>query len=351
MTIFILHHHVSKYDEAAFAEKVRLVFGLKEIAWHSVIQSSVMPQPDLLALTGGYQRTPVLQIGADIFCDPQLIIAEIERRQPLPTLFPDGNPGLANALSAWAHGPYAVGAVALYLGAVAPYADDLSRPQNFHEDHEKMWLTQFDNDQLKHQLADDLSWPQNSHEDHEKMWLTQFDNDQLKHQLKHQLAGYRSRLHAQTDFLRQQLADGRPFMTGEAPGLVDLHALWNPWFLRRFAPAEAQWAYDPYPEIVAWEARLTALGHGQYVEMTPADALSCARTAEPAAPLGVDPNDPLNIPAGTPVTVSPTDYAGVPVAGKLVATTVQSVSIQHHDPDIGNVVVHFPRIGYEITAA
>jgi len=320
MTIFILHHHVSKYDEAAFAEKVRLVFGLKEIAWHSVIQSSVMPQSDLLALTGGYQRTPVLQIGADIFCDPQLIIAEIERRQPLPTLFPDGNPGLANALSAWAHGPYAVGAVALYLGAEAPYADDLSRPQN-------------------------------SHEDHEKMWLTQFDNEQLKHQLKHQLAGYRSRLHAQTDFLRQQLADGRPFMTGEAPGLVDLHALWNPWFLRRFAPAEAQWAYDPYPEIVAWEARLTALGHGQYVEMTPADALSCARTAEPAAPLGVNPNDPLNITAGTPVTVSPTDYAGVPVAGESVATTAQSVSIQHHDPDIGNVVVHFPRIGYEITAA
>ncbi len=319
-TQFILHHHGSKYDEAAFAEKIRLVFGLKQIAWCSVIQSAVMPKSDLLVLTGGYQRTPVLQIGADIFCDPQLIIAEIERRRPQPTLFPDGNPGLANALSAWAHGPYAVGAVALYLGADDPSVEDPSRPQHFDEEHKKMWLTQF-------------------------------DNDQLKHQLKHQLAGYRSRLRAQTDFLRQQLADGRPFITGEAPGLVDLHALWNPWFLRRFAPAEAQWAYDPYPEIVAWETRLTALGHGQSVEITPADALSCARTAEPAALLGVDPNDPLNCPAGTPVTVSPIDYAGAPVAGELVATTVQSVSIQRHDPNVGKIVVHFPKIGYEIIPA
>jgi len=35
-----------------------------------------MPKPDLTALTGGYRKTPVLQIGADIYCDSQLIMRD-----------------------------------------------------------------------------------------------------------------------------------------------------------------------------------------------------------------------------------------------------------------------------------
>lgn len=309
MSEFILHH----YDEAPFAEKVRLVFGIKGLAWRSVIQPSAMPKPDLLPLTGGYRRTPVLQIGADIYCDTQLIIAELEKRHPEPSVFPDGNPGLALALGSWAHGPYVVTSVAIYMGADDPFAGDLSLPRHFYEDRKKMWMTQFDTDQLKPQLA-----------------------------------GYRTRLRAHTEFLTMQLADGRKFMAGDQPGLVDLHAMWNPWFLRRFAPAEAQWAYDPYPQIAAWEQRLAAIGHGTRKELPPADALAIARHAEPATPGGVDASDPLNIPAGTPVTVTPSDYAEVPVSGELVATSMQSVSIRRSDPQVGTVVVHFPKIGYDI---
>ena len=55
------------------------------------------PKDDLLALTGGYRGTPVLQIGADIYIDSQRIAAELEARFPQPTLFPGGNPGLALA--------------------------------------------------------------------------------------------------------------------------------------------------------------------------------------------------------------------------------------------------------------
>jgi glutathione S-transferase len=35
-----------------------------------------------MPLTGGYRKTPVLQIDADIYCDTQLILREIERRAP-----------------------------------------------------------------------------------------------------------------------------------------------------------------------------------------------------------------------------------------------------------------------------
>ena len=63
----ILHH----FDQSPFSEKIRLIFGLKSIAWRSVRISRIMPRPDLMPLTGGYRRTPVMQIGADIYCDTQ----------------------------------------------------------------------------------------------------------------------------------------------------------------------------------------------------------------------------------------------------------------------------------------
>ena len=82
----ILH----RFPQSPFSEKIRLIFGLKGVAWTSVLISRIMPRPDLMPLTGGYRRTPVMQIGADIYCDTQCIIRELERRFPEPTLFPEG---------------------------------------------------------------------------------------------------------------------------------------------------------------------------------------------------------------------------------------------------------------------
>ncbi|MEQ8495800.1 MAG: glutathione S-transferase N-terminal domain-containing protein, partial [Gammaproteobacteria bacterium] len=196
MSTLILHH----YDEAPFAEKIRLVFGIKNLAWHSVIVPSAMPKPDLMPLTGGYRRTPVFQIGADIYCDTQLIASLLERLEPTPSIFPDGNPGLAMALGSWANGPYVVTSVAIYMGAEDPFAGTLALPAHFHEDRKKMWRKQFDTDALGPRLA-----------------------------------SYRSQLDAHTAFVNEQLADGRAFLLGDRPGWVDMHAMWDPWFLLRFA--------------------------------------------------------------------------------------------------------------------
>jgi glutathione S-transferase len=81
MTDIILHH----YEISPYSEKVRLGLGLKGLAWASVEIPVIMPKPDLTALTGGYRKTPVLQIGADIYCDSQLIMRELERRHPTPS--------------------------------------------------------------------------------------------------------------------------------------------------------------------------------------------------------------------------------------------------------------------------
>src|ERR1700719_2313992 len=84
MTDIILHH----YEISPYPEKVRIGLGLKGLAWGSVEIPVIMPKPDLTALTGGYRKTPVLQIGADIYCDSQLIMRELERRHPTPSFHP-----------------------------------------------------------------------------------------------------------------------------------------------------------------------------------------------------------------------------------------------------------------------
>ena len=84
----ILHH----YPMSPFAEKARLMLGYKRLPWCSVIIPPVMPKPDVVSLTGGYRKTPILQIGADVYCDTALIARVLEARQPTPTLYPLGAP-------------------------------------------------------------------------------------------------------------------------------------------------------------------------------------------------------------------------------------------------------------------
>ncbi|MGH8597732.1 MAG: glutathione S-transferase family protein, partial [Gammaproteobacteria bacterium] len=245
----------------------------------------------------------------------QLIATVLEREYPTPSIFPDGNPGLGLALGSWAHGPYVVTSVAIYMGSEDPFAGAVNLPSHFFEDRKKMWKTQFDTDSLAPKLP-----------------------------------LLRSQLDAHTAFINQQLADGRPFLTGSKPGLVDLHAMWDPWFLYRFAPKEAARAYDRFPQIAEWLARLAAIGQGTRTEMAPDDALEIARTATPKPALGVDRNDPISIAAGSRVAVSADDYAEVDVIGELVGTAVDCVSVRRSDPQVGDVIVHFPKIGYRIQA-
>ena len=57
------------YSQSPVAEKVRVGFGIKQLKWYSVEIPRLPPKPMLTKLTGGYRRTPVMQIGADIYCD------------------------------------------------------------------------------------------------------------------------------------------------------------------------------------------------------------------------------------------------------------------------------------------
>jgi len=114
---------------------------------------------------------------------------------------------------------------------------------------------------------------------------------------------------------------------------------------------EAKRIYDGLLKILQWENHLVSIGQGHRTEMDPKQALEIARKAQPKIDAGIDPTETLGIARDSMVKVSPSDYAEVPVTGELVATTVQSVSIRRNDPLVGEVVVHFPKIGYSIETA
>ena len=302
----ILHH----FDESPFSEKIRLIFGLKKIAWTSVRISRIMPRPDLMPLTGGYRRTPVMQIGADIYCDTQRIIRELEHRFPAPTLFPGGGEGLAWASAMWTDKSFFQNAVNLVFGSLADKV-----PQSFIEDREKLRGAKFDI------AAMTAAIPQ-----------------------------MRDQYRAHVGWIETQLAGGHPWLGGAAPALVDINAYMNVWYVRSNLPVADQLLAE-CPKVRGWEERVRAIGHGTRTEMSTAEALEIGRAATPQTGEVNDPHDPNGRKVGDLVDVRPDDYGKIAVRGRIVSLSAQSIAIRRHDDLAGDIVVHFPRAGFLVTPA
>jgi glutathione S-transferase len=305
MADIILHH----YGTSPYSEKVRLGLGLKGLAWASVEIPVIMPKPDLTALTGGYRKTPVLQIGADIYCDSQLIMRELERRQPSPSFYPAGR-GAADALAWWAEKTMFNPAVGI---AFAKRPDAL--PEGFLEDRVKFSGRNIDPAVMMAAVPNLL--------------------DQLR---------------AHFYWLDQMLANGRAFLQGSAPGLADLAAYHPIWFLKQnFGSTPAP--LDGFPRLLAWAKRVADIGHGERSPMTSRTALDVARTATSIAKVSADPHDPSGRQPGQIVSVTPDDTGRDPVVGELITSGVDEIVIRRGDHAVGEVCVHFPRAGFVVTTA
>ena len=301
MTELILHH----YWESPYAEKIRRVMGMKGLAWRSVIIPMVMPKPDLTALTGGYRKTPVLQIGADVYCDTDLIARTIDRLHPEPPLFPDASGPLCLMLGAWQQELFTL--AVRRVGTTVPIF-----PEGFVEDRGKMVEGGYS---LERILQD--AGPQ------------------------------REALRAKLDLLERQLSGGGPFVLGGAPSLADF-ALFHPVFVLRAFPQTADDLRE-FPAVRAWAARVEAFGYGEMSEISSADAVEIARAAQPAATGGVAGGEPNGLRAGERVSVVHESWGNDPTAGELVALSVHEIALRRSDPRAGEVIVHFPREHYMVT--
>ena len=305
MSEIILHH----YPTSPYAEKVRLAFGLKGIAWRSVHIPVVMPKPELMPLTGGYRRTPVMQIGADIYCDTLCILREVERRFPAPSLYPNGEAGIAHAVTWWAEKSLFDTAVGVAFGEMG---DKL--PEGFLKDRGEMSGRELSAARLKAArpiLVD--------------------------------------RLRAQFGQLADMLK-AKPFLLGRDASLADLAAYHPVWFIARNCAKETS-PLNEYPHIVEWMARMAAIGHGKATPMKAAEALDVAKAAKPALAASVDPRDPAGRKPGLRVKVTPDDFGRVPVVGEIVASSADEIVLRRQDETVGEVLVHFPRAGFIVSPA
>lgn len=308
MSELILHH----YPTSPFAEKARLLLGFKGLSWRSVKIAPVMPKPDLTALTGGYRKTPVLQVGADIYCDTSLIARRLEQEKALPAFFPEGQEMIAATFAAWADSVVFQHAVSLVF-----------QPESI--------AVRFGNlppEAIKAFLADRAGLFSGGS-------ATKLSAEQARHQWPTIMA----RLEQQ--FEREQ----GDFLFGE-PSIADFALAHPMWFLK--ATPVTSPLVDAYPAVSAWLGRVMGFGHGAFSEMTSEAALEVARNATPAALPDEQFDEPNGFEPGQQVVIAATDYGVDPVAGELLFAGREELILRREDERGGVVHVHFPRFGFRL---
>ena len=305
----ILHH----YPTSPFAEKVRLMLGYKNLPWKSVIIPMVSPKPDMVALTGGYRKTPVLQIGADIYCDTALIADVLEHIQHLPTLYPEPSKGMARTLAQWAD-------TTLFWTSMAFNMQPKGLAQIF--------------DRAPPEAARIFA------EDRKAM-----SAGMARQRPQDAAAAYKSYLRRLSDML-----DDRPFMLGDVPCITDF-AMYHPlWFTRTRTSVLAD-ILNATPAVLDWMDRMAAIGHGTMEKFTAQDAIAVAAASTPADLQCDIFQDEHGIALGSPVMISAENFGLEPTHGELVAATRMHYTLRRTDERAGLVHVHFPRIGYSLKPA
>ncbi len=303
----ILH----EYPTSPFAEKIRLALRLKNLAYSRVEIPVIMPKPDLMPLTGGYRRTPVLQIGADIFCDTAIILRELEARFPIPTLKLPGHEGIAQMVAGWTDGRWFQSSVAMIFGELSE-----SIPEEFKRDREQLSGRPFDTDAMKAAAP------------------------MLRDQWRARLMLIEERLQGGKG------AGSGLYLIGMKPGLVDVHAFMNVWFVQQNLPAFVEKCFETADLTKAWFERLQEFEGQEPETISSKDALEIAKHAAPRLVAATTRNEPQEFAPGEDVAVAPDDYGQVWVEGELVHADSQRVILQRTSPEAETVHVHFPRAGY-----
>ena len=308
MSDLILHH----YPTSPFAEKIRLVMGFKQLNWKSVVIPMMMPKPDVVALTGGYRRTPLLQIGADVYCDTALICDVLEHTKPSPTLFPSEHKGLVRIVAQWAD--------ALTFSPAMAYNFQPQGAAQIMGDKPPEWAKAFVADRQAMRGGAPRMLPSDA------------------------MATYKSYLRRLSDML-----GGQPFLMGDQPCVADFSAVHPIWFTQYRTPSVAG-ILDATPLVKAWLDRMVALGHGSHSEISSSDALAIAKEHSPVV-LDEPFQDDHGIPLGSEVAVAAESFGTEPTHGQLVAATRTRMTLRRSDARSGTVHVHFPRIGFTLKKA
>ena len=312
---FILHH----YPESPFAEKIRSILGYKGVSYQSVIIPIIMPKPDVVALTGGYRKTPLLQIGADIYCDTALIAKVIDHHYPELPIYPQNQKIGALTMAQWSDQNLFRIAV---MVAFQPRGIATNKILQDEEKRQKFLTERAEFRKGPVELGVTLDVAQT-------------------HFLAH--------LHR----LEDQFSAIEPFLFGDSPCIADFSTYHCLWFV--FENPGLRDIFKPFPTLLAWMTRMRAFGNGHASDLSSSAALDIARASQP---------DPISRPGagneegdvceeevvpGNEVEVVPTDYGIDPVRGTLLVSSYEEIVIRRKSDTLGETHIHFPRMGFRIS--
>lgn len=301
MSEFILHH----YPYSPYSEKIRAMLAYAGVDWLSVVHKEMPPRPFLEPLAGSYGRIPVAQIGADVFCDSNIIAAEIARISNKPEL------DLANADADVLAFVDKVEGKIFFACVLGGGSSELTKKirktmslwdiARFFVDRIKMGVTATTDNMIKPTEAKKI----------------------IMQHLKE---------------MEELLEDD--FVFGSKPTIADFAAYHSLWFVRDLG--ERKFMND-YPKVCAWMDRIKNLGHDNSKVISGAEALSMAKNTKPRNAANSVSTEKQNT-----VAVGPADYRQQKTSGKLVfEDDTRWVLAREHDKT-GLVHVHFPKRNYKI---
>jgi glutathione S-transferase len=304
MPDLILHH----YWPSPFAHKIRLALGLSGVAWRSVEIPRVPPKPLLMPLTAGYRRTPVLQSGADVYCDTQNIVRALTAITDNQQLLPNDLSGKILAFTDWADGAVFNLAARVVLTSALDTA-----PPEFIQDRGGLY----------------------------------FGPNWTPEGLKSQLPGVILQLAAHLNSIDSGLSSQGGFMSNDL-SYADVTIAYLAWFIR------GRWDQGPeflqqFANIERIEREVHDAVREVYEDLSAEDALKIAVKSESRSPSGVTKQCGVTLRQGMQVAIKPqAETSDPPVVGRLRYLDRVRVSIDHHAPEVGDVVVHLPVAGYQI---
>jgi glutathione S-transferase len=300
MPDLILHH----YPASPLSEKIRVILGLKKLSWCSVEIPNLPPKPDVMPLTAGYRRTPIMQIGADVFCDSQRILSELECRKPSEA----NNTGLVQIINRW--------------------CDDLFHPVV------KVAITASSNE-----------LPNEFLEDRRKLFLNDYSDIESA---KARIPYYTEQVRAQLAQAEISLKEQNGFLISSSASIADASLFALTWFIRRRWKNGAKFL-EGFPNICRWEESIKSIGHGTPTDMASEKALDIAKETETTFKAQIDADDIHSLSTGDRVSITPKANTGEKgVRGNVHIAEKNRISVLHKNDRVGTICIHFPKIGYVI---
>ena len=301
----ILHHK----DVSPFSEKIRLMFGYSGLGWQGVQATLQPPRPSIDPLVDGYRHIPVAQIGSDVFCDTQVISAEVAELAGKPELSPYRQTPEVRKRSIDLDND-----AAMYAIVSAPPLGILRS--------------------LIRQVPV-YKWPKYFKDKKYLFSVTKVEVD--RNECKTLWSRHLKELN-------NQLAD-TPWVGGERPNLLDFCAVHPLWFRLSM---DGRSLFKGLGPLEAWYDKMMAFGHGGKTEISPSESLAAARQSEPReVPDKMKQGKSL----GQTVSIEPYALGTAVTTGVVVGEDENRWILARETETAGNIHVHLPKDMCEITSA